>query len=390
MRPDADHRVVVVGGGIGGGRTCAALRVEGFTGHITLVSAEVHDPYDRPPLSKGFLTESADPGLGLDFGDLDVRVRRGVRATGVDRGSRTVQTTDGDLAYDTLVVATGSAPVTLPGNGEQLTLRTREDADKLRAALLPGARVVLVGAGWIGAEVATAALAFGCTVTCVEAGDGPHAGPFGTAVAQRLAALWEGVDLRTRTGVAEIDDTGVRLTDGTVLPADAVVVGIGARTDLGWLADAGLEVDGHGVCVDSDRRTSDPAIYAVGDIASRWSDRLSRRVHTGHWDEAATGGTAIARSIMQCGNGTDDVPYFWSDQFGRKIQYVGQHGSDDRLVVRDHPTSDRWGAVWLDSSNRVAAHLSVGFPRAMIQARTAIADGREVNERSLIDLTMPL
>ena len=390
VTPGADHRVVVVGGGIGGGRTCAALRSEGFTGQITLVSAEEHDPYDRPPLSKACLTDSADPGLGIDLDDLEVRVLRGARATELDRETRTVATTDGDLTYDTLVLATGSAPVRLPGDGEQLTLRTREDCEKLRAALQPGARIVIVGAGWIGAEVATAAREFGCSVICVEAGDGPHAGPFGTAVAQRLAAMWEGVDLRTRAGVAAIGDASVRLTDGTLLPTDAVVVGVGARADLDWLADAGLEVDRQGVCVDSDRRTSDPKIYAVGDIASRWSNRLSQRIHTGHWDEATTGAAVVAGSIMQSRKGDDDIPYFWSDQFGCKIQYVGQHRQDDRLVVREHPTTDRWGAVWVDSSNRVTAHLSVGFPRAMVQARTAIAEGREVDTEALTDLTARL
>lgn len=388
--PGTDHQVLIVGGGIGGGRTCAALRSEGFTGRITLVSAEEHDPYDRPPLSKTCLTDSADPCLGIDLDDLDVLVLRGVRATGLNRDIRTVVTTDGDLTYDTLVLATGSAPVRLPGDGQQLTLRTREDCEKLRAALHPGARIVVVGAGWIGAEVATAALGFGCSVTCVEAGDGPHAGPFGVTVAQRLAAMWEGVDLRTRTGVAAIEAAGVRLTNGTVLPADAVVVGVGARADLDWLAHAGLEVDRQGVCVDSDRRTSDPTIYAVGDIASRWSDRLSQRVHTGHWDEATTGAAVVAGSIMQSREGDDTVPYFWSDQFGCKIQYVGQHRHDDRLVVREHPTTDRWGAVWIDASNRVTAHLSVGFPRAMIQARTAITDGREVDMEALTDLTARL
>ncbi|ANY21856.1 NAD(P)/FAD-dependent oxidoreductase [Gordonia terrae] len=390
MTPDGGHRVVVLGGGIGGGRTCAALRSEGFDGHITLIGGEEHDPYDRPPLSKACLTESADPGLGLDFEELEVSVRRGVWATGLDRGAKIVATTGGDIGYDTLVLATGSAPVRLPGPGEQLTLRTREDAEKLAAVLRPGARMVIVGAGWIGAEVATAAKGFGCSVVCVEAGDGPHAGPFGAAVSQRMAEMWEGVDLRVRTGVAEVEDAGVRLIDGTLLTADAVVVGVGSRADVGWLAAAGLDVDRHGICVDSGRRTNDPSIYAIGDVASRWSDRLSARVHTGHWDEAAVGGAVAARSIMHCDRGTDDIPYFWSDQFGRKVQYVGQHRRGHRLIVRDHPTTDRWGAVWLDECDRVAAHLSVGFPRAMIHARSAIADGRRVDRRTLADLTAPL
>ncbi|MFE0748909.1 NAD(P)/FAD-dependent oxidoreductase [Gordonia sp. NPDC058843] len=389
MTPGDDHHVLVVGGGIGGGRTCAALRSEGFTGRVTLVGGEDHDPYDRPPLSKSCLTESADPGLGLDFDDLEVTVRRGVWATGLDRDAKTVATTAGDIGYDTVVLATGSTPVRLPGPGGQLTLRTREDAEKLAAVLRPGARLVIVGAGWIGAEVATAAVGMGCSVICVEAGDGPHVGPFGADVSLRLAALWEGVDLRLRTGVAEVEVAGVRLTDGTLLAADAVVVGIGSRADVGWLTEAGLDVDRFGVCVDSRRRTNDPAVYAIGDVASRWSNRLSQRVHTGHWDEAAVGGAVVARSIMHCHKGTDDIPYFWSDQFGRKIQYVGQHRRDDRLIVREHPTTDRWGAVWLDSEGRITAHLSVGFPRAMIQARAAIANGHRVDGGNLTDLTTP-
>jgi 3-phenylpropionate/trans-cinnamate dioxygenase ferredoxin reductase subunit len=313
-----------------------------------------------------------------------------VRATRLDRSTKTVTTTGGTLAYDTLVVATGSSPIRLPGDGQQLTLRTREDAERLRAALRPGAHIVIIGAGWIGAEVATAALSAGCAVTCVEGGPGPHAGPFGPVVSARLAAMWEGVDLRTGTRVAEIGDAGVLLTDGTVLSADAIVVGVGARAELGWLANAELDADRSGLCVDAARRTSDPSVYAVGDVASRWSERLGVRVQSGHWDEAVNGAAAAAAAIMGSRAFGDDVPYFWSDQFGRKIQYVGQHGVHDKLIVRDHPTTDRWGAAWLDGAGRVTAHLSVSFPKAMVQARSAIADRRVVDPEAIVDLTVPL
>ena len=380
------QRVVVVGGGIAGGRTCAALRSAGFTGDLVLVGAEQHPPYDRPPLSKSVLTDGADPDLGIDLDALNVQARLGVRATSVNLASKVLETDAGDEPYDVFVVATGSEPILLPGSGEQLTLRTLEDSHRLRERLVPGARVVIVGAGWIGAEVSTAAVRAGCQVTCLEGASAPLAGPLGDEVGSRFLPWWGEVDLRLGVRVDRIDDGAVVLDSGERVPADVVLTGVGVRAKTDWLEKAGLVVEAGGIAVDADRRTSDPAVFAVGDIAARWSDRFGERIHSGHWDEASTGPALVAAAIMGTPRGTDEVPYFWSDQFGRKIQYVGQHSHRDRVVLREHSDPNKWGAAWVDEEGRITAHLSVAFPRAMLQARAAIADRRKITDEDLHDL----
>ena len=386
----APARVVVVGAGLAGGRTCTALRSAGFDGEIILVGTERHEPYDRPPLSKAVLTSGIDPTLGLCLTDVGVELRLGVSATDLDLAARTIGTDDGVLRYDVLVLATGAAPIRLPGSGPQLTLRTLDDARRLRAGLLPGARVVLIGAGWIGAEVATAALAAGCEVTCLEGAAAPLAGPLGEQVGSLFLPWWSDVDLRLGVRVDRIDPDAVILDEGERIPADLVVTGVGVRPQTDWLEKAGLLVDAGGVAVDAERRTSDPHVYAVGDLAARWSDRIDGRVHSGHWDEAANGPAVVAASIMGTSRSVDEVPYFWSDQFGRKIQYVGQHRRTDRVVIRRKADSDRWGAAWLDGDGRITAHLSVSFPKSMVQARAAIAQGRVVDADRCRDLAEPL
>lgn len=380
------RRVVVIGAGLAGGRTCVALREAGFGGKIVLIGAEEHLPYDRPPLSKSVLVSGGDTGLGYDFDGLAVTVRLSESARDLDLARRLVTTDRGDIRYDVLVAASGARPIRLPGEGRQIYLRTREDAEQLRNGLQPGARVVVIGGGWIGAEVATAALARGCTVTCLEGAEVPLAVQLGPEVAARLLPWWAGVDLRCGVHVREVTRDGVCLVDGTMVPADLVVTGVGVRAVTEWLAGSGLELD-HGVAVDCDRRTSDNHVYAVGDVAARWSPRYSARVVGGHWDEAVNGPTAVAASIVGAPKGADDVPYFWSDQFGRKIQYVGQHGPEDRLVLREHDDPAKWGAAWVGADGELRAHLSVGAPRAMVNARQVIEEGRRMDMTSIGSLT---
>lgn len=380
-RVSPEATIVVVGAGLAGGRTCVALRQLGHRGPVILIGAEEHLPYDRPPLSKAVLASGADPGLGLELDGVDVRL--GVRATGLDLAATTLTTDAGEVSYDVLVLATGAEPVRLPGEGRQVSLRTREDATLIRAELRPGSRVVLVGAGWIGAEVATAAVAAGCRVTCLEGGAAPLAGPLGAEVAARFLPWWREVDLRTGVQVEEITADGVRLRDQTLAPADLVVTGVGVRPAVGWLAESGLELAGGGVAVDGDGRTSDPAVFAVGDVAARWSPRLGARVHAGHWDEAVNGASAVAQTIVGAAAGADRVPYFWSDQFGRKVQYVGQHGPADRAVLREHDDPEKWGVAWLAEDGRLTAHLNVGYPKAMVQARVAVEEQRRVDDEAV-------
>ena len=386
MSMSPPERVVVVGAGLAGGRTCAALRAAGFSGTIVLVGVEKHLPYDRPPLSKAVLSAGVDPDLGIDLEALGVEPRLGVRAVGVDLQARLLETDGGTESYDVLVLATGAEPVRLPGSGDQVTLRTLDDARELRSRMVPGARVVIIGAGWIGAEVATAALAAKCHVTCLEGAATPLAGPLGEEVGARFMPWWQDVDLRLKVRVDRVEQHAVVLVDGEAVPADVVVTGIGVRADVAWLEKAGLVVGAGGVAVDADRRTSDPHVYALGDIAARWSDRLRQRVHSGHWDEAANGPAAVTSAIMGTPRSLDEVPYFWSDQFGHKIQYVGQHSSSDRVVLRHHADAEKWGAAWLDDDSRITAHLSVDFPKGMVRARAAISAGRVVDPDRCRDL----
>lgn len=394
-QPGTGRRMVVVGGGLAGARACQQLRRAGFSGELTLVGAERHPPYDRPPLSKDVLVgKREDTTLPFDAAALEVDLRLGVRATGLDLAGRRVSTEVGELGYDALVIATGAWPVRLPGQGEQLTLRTVEDALVLRRRLEPGVRVVVIGASWIGAEVATAALARGCRVSCVEAGPAPVAQALGEEVGERLQAWWTGVDLRLRTAVQAVEPGAVALADGSQLPADVVVVGVGVRPETGWLAGSGLELE-RGVVVDEHLRASAPDVVAVGDVASRWSRRWATRLRVEHWDEAGAAPGVAARTLLHADADSpppvhDPVPYFWSDQFGHKAQYVGHHTPADRLVWRQPADGRGFLAAWLRADGRLTAVLSVDRPRDNATARRAIAEGATPDPDRLADPAVPL
>ena len=385
MVSNETQRVVVVGGGISAARTCAALRRQGFAGEITLVGAEVHLPYDRPPLSKDVLAgRRHSTELPFDVVKLDVTARTGTVAVGLDLTNRVVRTSSGDQPFDAVVIATGSAPVTLPGTGEQRVLRTIDDALALRERLVPGARIVVIGASWIGAEVTSAARDRGCHVTCVEAGPAPLAQALGAEIGAALTPWWDGVDLRTSTLVDEVAPEGVRLQDGECLEADAVVVGIGVRPETAWLAGSGLALD-RGVVVDACLRTSAPGVVAVGDVANRWSPRLGRYLRLDHWDDAGTAPAVAAASVLAHLSGSaespaphDPVPYFWSDQFGHKLQYVGAHDSADHLTVEagqpgpHEPPGPGLLATWRDPDGTLTAWLGVDRMRELVAARRSV------------------
>jgi 3-phenylpropionate/trans-cinnamate dioxygenase ferredoxin reductase subunit len=394
------QRIVVAGAGMAGSRTCEELRRSGFTGELTLVGAEPHDPYDRPPLSKDVLKGEIDSTrLPVDYGELGVEVLASRSATALRPDAGVVETTAGPLAYDGLVLATGATPVRLPGPGEQLTLRSVDDALALRARLVPGARIVVVGASWIGAEVATVALGRGCQVTCVEAGPAPLSVALGPDVGSRTLPWWEGIDLRLGVGVDEVVDGGIELSDGERLGADAVVVGVGVRPTTGWLESSGVLLE-RGVVVDERLRTSLPGVVAVGDVAAWWSRRFATRLRVEHWDDAYTS-PAVAAATLLCPDGDDaddahnaplhdPVPYFWSHQFGNNLQYVGHRGDASRLVWRIDPEGRAWGVGWVDADGRLAAFLSANRPRDMIQARRLIADSVVPDLDRLADPAVPV
>jgi 3-phenylpropionate/trans-cinnamate dioxygenase ferredoxin reductase subunit len=386
----APGHVVVAGAGLAGLRTIEELRGRGFAGEITLVGAETRPPYDRPPLSKKLMTgELDDTTLRADLDGLGVRALLARRATGL--GDGVLVTDGGEIAFDALVLATGASPVALPGEGTQHLLRTLDDALELRKLLTPGTRLAIVGAGWIGAELATAAAHLGCQVTVVEAAAAPLAAGIGAQVGA-LTVPWyaaAGVDLRLEQGVAEVRTGGLALAGGGWLAADVVVTAVGVRPSTGWLAGAGVDLD-NGVAVDGGLRASVPGVFAVGDCAAFWSARYGRRLRFEHWDVALHAPEVAAANLLGGAEAYDPVPYFWSEQFGRMVQYVGYHGGAGRLLYRGDPAADQhWGAAWLDG-DRLIALLTVGLPRDLLQGRRVIGSGAAVDPAKLADPAVPV
>ncbi|MFB9888317.1 NAD(P)/FAD-dependent oxidoreductase [Planobispora takensis] len=383
------NRVVVVGAGLAGVRSVEALRAHGYGGAITLIGEEPHRPYDRPPLSKAVLMGQADSTLvDSDLDVLRVDFRPGVAAKGLREG--VVETTEGELAYDGLVIATGASPIRLRGEGPQHVLRTIDDALTLRARLTPQTRVAVVGAGWIGAEVATAARKAGCPVTVVEAAGHPLEAALGPVGAH--TAPWydqAGVDLRLGVAVASVDHGGLTLADGSAVEADVVVTGVGVRPSVGWLAGSGIElVDG--VAVDEHLRASMPGVVAVGDCAAWWSRRYGRRLRVEHWDTALGAPDAAVASLLGEEALYDPVPYFWSEQFGHMVQYAGRH-EGARLVLRGDPAGGgRWAACWVSGDDTLAAVLAVDRPRDLLQGRRLIEGGQRIDVDRLPDPAIAL
>jgi 3-phenylpropionate/trans-cinnamate dioxygenase ferredoxin reductase component len=377
-------RVVVVGAGLAGLRTAEELRARGYAGAVTLIGAEARPPYDRPPLSKKVLAgELDDTGLRPDLESLDIDLR--LAETAVELGDAVLQTGAASYPWDALVLATGANPVTLPGEGEQHVLRTADDALALRERLTPGTRLAIIGAGWIGAELATAAARRGCHVTVVEAAEAPLAAAIGADVGRQTEAWYAeaGVDLRLRTAVAAIGPGGIALADGGWLSADLVVTAVGVRPAVGWLAGSGVALD-NGVVVDAGLATSMPGVYAVGDCASFWSRRYQRQLRVEHWDVALHAPEVAAANIAGGSERYDPVPYFWSEQFGRMVQYVGWHGGADQVVWRGLPAAAKWAVCWL-AGGRLVAALTVGLPRDLLQARRLIEAGAAVDPAALAD-----
>jgi 3-phenylpropionate/trans-cinnamate dioxygenase ferredoxin reductase component len=386
-------RVVVAGAGLAGFRTVEELREGGFAGPITLIGAESRPPYDRPPLSKKFLAEPGlDPSLKADFAALGVDFRPDEAATGL--GDELV-TGRGAYPFDHLVLATGSLPVALPGDGRQRFLRTYDDALALRDLLRSGPRrkplrLAIVGAGWIGAELATAAVAYGSQVTVVEAGPAPLAAAIGAPVGAQTARWYAeaGVDLRVATTVEAVRPGGLALAGGEQIEADEVVTAVGVRPATGWLDGSGVRLE-NGVAVDASLRTSRPGVYATGDCAAFESRRFGRRLRVEHWDVALKMPEVAAANILGGDEAYDPVPYFWSEQFGRMAQYVGHHGGADSLLWRGDPAEPTWSACWL-AGGRLVAMLTVDRPRDMLQARRLIAAAAPVDVSRLTDPEIPV
>ncbi|WTO80762.1 FAD-dependent oxidoreductase [Streptomyces sp. NBC_00210] len=380
-----------------GVQTAVALREQGFTGPVTLIGAEPHQPYDRPPLSKAILLGKAEgSAFEVDFEALDIELRLGCEVTGVRPAAHELDTEAGPVPYDVLVIASGAEPITLPGTegvpGVHL-LRTLDDAERLRPVLAQQHDVVVVGAGWIGAEFATAAREAGCAVIVVEAADRPLAGALPAEITAPMAHWYAeyGAELITHARVADIEPGTVILADGRLLPAGAVVVGIGARPATGWLAGSGIGLGPDGaITADEYLRTSLPDVYAVGDCASFPSARYGERLLVHHWDNALQGPRTVAANVVgEAPQVYDPVPYFWSEQFGRFVQYAGHHTAADTMVWRGDPADASWSVLWLREGALVAL-LAVGRARDLAQGRKLILSGARLDPDLAADLSVPL
>jgi 3-phenylpropionate/trans-cinnamate dioxygenase ferredoxin reductase subunit len=369
------RRVVVVGGGLAGAKAVETLRAEGFDGALVLLGAEPRRPYERPPLSKGYLTGDQEreavfvhPDGWYAEHDVDLRVGTPVRQ--LDVAAHQVVTDAGEqLGYDRLLLATGSAPRRLPLPGADgpavAYLRTLADSDRLRTAFTADARVVIIGGGWIGLEAAAAARGAGAAVTVLEAGPVPLGRVLGAEMGAvfRDLHLEHGVDLRcdvTVTGVTSVSGAAaVQLGDGSEVPADVVLIGVGARPNERLAADAGLAVD-NGVLVDAGLRTSHPDVYAAGDVANAYHPLLGRHIRVEHWANALHQGPAAARSILGQPVSYDRVPYFYTDQYDLGMEYSGLAGPGDfdEVVVRGDVAARQFIAYWL-RDGRVLAGMNV-------------------------------
>jgi 3-phenylpropionate/trans-cinnamate dioxygenase ferredoxin reductase component len=387
------QRVLVVGAGLAGLGVARGLRERAYAGRVTLLGAEPYPPYDRPPLSKAVLLrdEPPDPTLEADWAALDVDLRLSDPALALTADGVVTALKPGPLEADAVVVACGAEPVRLPGDDAAVHLRTRDDAGRLRAALSPGGSVVVVGAGWIGAEVATAAARRGCKVTVLEAAPTPLSAALPAEVG-RLTVPWYGeggATLRCDSPVEQVEPDGVVLADGERLGADVVVVGVGVRPVTAWLAGSGVEVQA-GVLVDEHLRAAGrPDTWAVGDVAARWSPRYGRRIRGEHWDDALHAPAVVAANLLGGAETYDPVPYIWSEQWGRMLQWCGRVAG--RTVWRGDPGEPSgWSVAWVGDGDRLEGLLAVDRPRDLVQGRRLAARGVPVDVTRLADPAVPV
>lgn len=382
--------IVIVGGGLAATRTAEQLRKADYTGPLTIVSNEAHLPYDRPPLSKEVLRSEIDDVTLKPrefYDENNITLRLGSAATSLDTAAQTVTLGDGTvLGYDELVIATGLVPRRIPAfpdlDGIRV-LRSFDESLALRTHASSAHRAVVVGAGFIGCEVAASLRGMGVDVALVEPQPTPLALVLGEQVGELVARLHraEGVDVRTGVGVAEVHGEGhvetVVLTDGSELTADLVVVGIGSRPATEWLDGSGIAVD-NGVICDAAGRTSAPNVWALGDVAS-WQDPTGHQVRVEHWSNVAEQARVVVPSMLGRDTPTNAVvPYFWSDQYDVKIQCLGEpHGTDIVHLVED---DGRRFLAFYERDGVVAGVVGGGMPGKVMKSRAKIAAGAPISD----------
>ena len=382
--------IVIVGGGLAAARTAEQLRRSEYTGRITIVSDEVHLPYDRPPLSKEVLRKEVDD-VALKprewYDEKDITLRLGSAATALDTAGQTVTLADGtSLGYDELVIATGLVPRRIPAfpdlDGIRV-LRSFDESMALREHASAAQRAVVVGAGFIGCEVAASLRSLGVDVVLIEPQPTPLAAILGEQIGQLVARLHrdEGVDVRLGIGVAEVRGQGhvdtVVLTDGTELAADLVVVGIGSRPATEWLEGSGVDVD-NGVICDEAGHTSAPNVWALGDVAS-WRDTTGHQARVEHWSNVADQARVVVPAML----GEDVpsavvVPYFWSDQYDVKIQCLGEPEATDTVhLVED---DGRKFLAYYERDGVLVGVVGGGMPGKVMKVRAKIASAVPIAE----------
>jgi 3-phenylpropionate/trans-cinnamate dioxygenase ferredoxin reductase component len=398
---------IIVGGGMAGAIGAQTLREEGFNGRITMLAQEPNAPYERPPLSKDYLQGKAERDSIFVhpepwYAEHAVELSLGSAATSLDPASRTVTTATGSaLQYDKLLLATGSKPRHLDVPGADFDgvyyLRNVEDSDRLKIEFAQADRVVIIGAGWIGLETAAAARAAGLDVTLLVSGDLPleHVlGPEAAAIFDKLHRS-HGVDLRYRTTAVELTGrhgtvTGVMLSDGTRIDAEMIIVGVGVAPRTELAAAAGLKID-NGIVVDEHLRTSDPDIFAAGDIAQTYSPRLGRHIRVEHWANARRQGAVAAKAMLDQ-DAVDVRPsYFFTDQYDLGMEYTGDIGPAgyDQVIFRRHADSNQMIVFWL-YEQRIQAGMNINIWDVADDIERLIQSGRPINADDLADPAVPL
>jgi 3-phenylpropionate/trans-cinnamate dioxygenase ferredoxin reductase component len=395
---------VIVGGGMAGAKAAETLREEGFDGRIVLVGDEAVRPYQRPPLSKDYLRgESGRDVIWVHeedfYGERDIELRARERAVALELDGSEVELESGErIRFDALLLATGAAPKRLPVDGADLDgvhlLRTVEDSDRLRAAFEDAERVVVIGAGWIGCEVAASARQKGLEVAIIA----PEEVPLERVLGRDVGAVYRdlhaahGVELVLGAGVEAIEGTdratGVRTSGGRVLPADLVVVGVGVAPRAALAASAGLRVD-DGVLVDDRLRASVPNVFAAGDVARAHHPALGSSIRVEHWANALEQGPAAARNMLGRDEPFDRVPYFFSDQYDLGMEYAGYPVQSDRVVYRGDPSTFEFIAFWMQG-DRVVAAMNANVWDVTDHLQALIRERRPVTDRQLRDPDVPL
>lgn len=398
---------VIIGGGLAGAKAVEALRDSDFDGRIALFAEEERLPYERPPLSKEYLAgkKSLTDFTVHDsdwYDDHNVDLRLGSPVSAVNAGEHTVALPDGTtVRYDKLLLATGSSSrrPPIPGSDADAVhyLRTYEDAVALNSVLAEGSSLAVVGAGWIGLEVAAAARQRGVEVTVVESAKQPLVAALGETVGEVFAGLHRdhGVDLRLEAQVEEITTTGgkatgLKMRDGSTVAGDAVLVAVGAKPNVELAEQAGLAMGSGGVLVDTSLRTSDPDIYAVGDIAAAEHPLFGGRIRTEHWANALKQPAVAAAGMLGSPGEYAELPYFFTDQYDLGMEYVGHASGSERVVFRGDVAAREFVAFWLDPENRVLAGMNVNIWDVLDDVKALIRSGTSVDPDRLADPETPL